>query len=117
MVQQRLANSVVFGWGLGSLGLAVILNTFNVLLLPFLTITVGFDPAYAGTLILAVKVYDLLTDLPMGWLTDRTETRWGSRRPYLVAASLVTPVALVLLFTPAPGDPTPDDSGSARLTA
>jgi GPH family glycoside/pentoside/hexuronide:cation symporter len=100
-----LQASVVFGWGLGSLGLAVILNTLNVLLIAYLTLVVGIEPALAGSLILLAKLYDVLTDLPMGWLTDRTRSRWGSRRPWLFVASLVTPVALILLFAPPVGDP------------
>ncbi len=99
-----LPGSIVFGWGLGSLGLAVILNTLNVLLIAYLTIVVGIEPALAGALVLIAKLYDVVTDLPMGWLTDRTHTRWGSRRPYLFLAGIVTPVALVMLFSPPVGD-------------
>ena len=99
-----LKRSVIFGWGLGSLGLAVILNTLNVLLIAYLTVVVGIEPALAGSLVLIAKVYDILTDLPMGVITDRTHTRWGSRRPWLFLAGLVTPVALVMLFSPPQGD-------------
>ena len=99
-----LNHSVVIGWGLGSLGLAVILNTFNVLLVAYLTLVVGIEPALAGSIIMFVKIYDVLTDLPMGWLTDRTRTRWGARRPYMFAAGLLTPVALVMLFSAPQGD-------------
>lgn len=98
--------SVIIGWGLGSLGLATILNTLNVLLVAYLTLVVGIEPALAGSLILLAKLYDVATDLPMGWLTDRTQSRWGARRPYLFVAGIVTPVALVLLFRPSSGDPT-----------
>ncbi|MGI9233435.1 MAG: MFS transporter, partial [Woeseiaceae bacterium] len=97
--------SVIFGWGLGSLGLAVILNTLNVLLIAYLTLVVGIEPALAGSLILLAKLYDVVTDLPMGWLTDRTRSRWGARRPYLFVAGLLTPIALILLFSPPSGDP------------
>lgn len=94
----------MFGWGLGSLGLAVILNTLNVLLIAYLTVVVGIEPALAGSLVLLAKLYDVLTDLPMGWITDRTHTRWGARRPYLLAAGVVTPFALVMLFAAPDGD-------------
>ncbi|MEM8817869.1 MAG: MFS transporter, partial [Pseudomonadota bacterium] len=76
----KLGAVVVFGWGLGSLGLAVIHNTLNVLLLPYLIVVVGLNPALAGSLVLATKVYDLATDLPMGWVTDRTRTPWGEHQ-------------------------------------
>ena len=99
-----LQGSVIFGWGLGSLGLAVILNTLNVLLVAYLTLVVGIEPALAGSLVLLAKLYDVLTDLPMGWITDRTRTRWGARRPYLLVAGFVTPVSLVMLFSPPSGD-------------
>ena len=99
-----LKRSEIVGWGLGSLGLAVILNTLNVLLIAYLTLVVGIEPALAGSLVLAAKLYDVITDLPMGWLTDRTRTRWGARRPYLFVAGFVTPVALWMLFSPPQGD-------------
>ena len=101
---RELKNSIVFGWGLGSLGLAVILNTLNVLLVAYLTLVVGIEPAFAGSLILLTKLYDVLTDLPMGWITDRTKTRWGSRRPYMLAAAIVAPFSLAMLFAPPFGD-------------
>jgi len=94
-----LRNTIVIGWGLGSLGLAVILNTLNVLLMAYLTLVIGFEPAFAGSVILLAKLYDVVTDLPMGWITDRTRSRWGSRRPYMLAAALITPISLFMLFS------------------
>ena len=99
-----LKGSIVAGWGLGSLGLAVILNTLNVLLIAYLTLVVGIEPALAGSLVLLAKLFDVVTDLPMGWLTDRTRSRWGARRPYLFIAALVTPLSLLMLFGPPVGD-------------
>ncbi|MCH9696017.1 MAG: MFS transporter [Gammaproteobacteria bacterium] len=99
-----LPRTVIVGWGLGSLGLAVILNTFNVLLIAYLTLVVGIEPALAGSLVLMAKLYDVATDLPMGWLTDRTRSRWGARRPYMFVAAFVTPVALYMMFSPPAGD-------------
>ena len=102
-----LTYRVVFGWGLGSLGLSVILNTLNVLLIAYLTLVVGLEPALAGGLILIAKVYDVLTDLPMGWISDRTRSAWGARRPYLLAAGIVTPAAIVMLFSTPAGSGVP----------
>jgi len=102
----ELGHRIVLGWGLGSLGLATILNTLNVLLIAYLTLVVGLEPALAGSLILIAKLYDVVTDLPMGWLSDRTRTAWGARRPYLLAAGFVTPVALVMLFSAPAGGST-----------
>lgn len=103
----ELGYRMVFGWGLGSLGLATILNTLNVLLIAYLTLVVGIEPAVAGSLILAAKIYDVVTDLPMGWISDRTRTAWGARRPYLLAAGIVTPLAIIMLFRAPTGDAIP----------
>ncbi|MGI9342656.1 MAG: MFS transporter [Gammaproteobacteria bacterium] len=108
---------IVFGWGLGSLGLATILNTLNVLLIAYLTLVVGIEPAVAGSLILIAKLYDVVTDLPMGWVSDRTRSRWGARRPYLLAAGIITPLAIMMLFRAPTTDPIPYVLASLLLYA
>ena len=101
---QELSYRILFGWGLGSLGLSTILNTLNVLLIAYLTLVVGLEPALAGSLVLLAKIYDVVTDLPMGWVSDRTRSPLGARRPYLLAAAIVTPLSMIMLFGPPTGD-------------
>jgi len=45
---------------------------------------VNFPPALAGTLLLLAKIWDALIDPVIGHDSDRTETRWGRRRPFLL---------------------------------
>lgn len=101
-----LKKSFVWGWGLGSVGLAVVHNTLNVLLMAYLIRVVGIEPALAGTIVLSTKLIDVLTDMPVGWLSDRTQTGLGRRRPYLLAAAIITPIAAYSLFTAGPGGQT-----------
>ncbi|MBO6505911.1 MAG: MFS transporter [Kordiimonadaceae bacterium] len=101
-----LKKTFVWGWGLGSIGLAVVHNTLNVLLMAYLIRVVGIEPALAGTIVLATKLVDVLTDMPVGWLSDRTHSRFGRRRPFMLAAALITPAAAYLLFTAGPGGQT-----------
>lgn len=96
----RLPASLVWGWGIGSLGASALHNGVSFLALFYLSKVLGLDPALAGSLILVAKVYDIATDPLMGWLSDRTESRWGRRRPWLLAGALVSAVAFVLLFNP-----------------
>lgn len=99
-VGTRLPARLVWGWGIGSLGSSALHNGISFLALFYLSRVLGLEPALAGSLILAAKVYDIATDPLVGWLSDRTASRWGRRRPWLLAGALVSALAFVLLFNP-----------------
>ena len=64
----------------------------------YMTTYLGIGVLLAGQLIGLSKFFDLLTDPVMGQLSDRTHSRWGRRRPYLMAGAICCPLALILLF-------------------
>lgn len=91
-------------WGIGSLGSITMISAVSSLYLFFLVSVVGLEPALAGSLIFASKLVDMVSDPLMGWLSDRTRSPWGRRRPYMLGASLASGLAMVLIFSlPAPG--------------
>jgi Na+/melibiose symporter-like transporter len=67
--------------------------------LNYLTDTVGLSAALAGTAVMVGKLWDAVTDPVMGYISDRTRSRWGRRRPYLLFGSLPLLVAMVFFFT------------------
>ena len=75
----------------------------------FYTDVFGITAAAAGTLMLAVRMFDAVTDPIMGGVADRTRTRWGSYRPYLLWVSVPYGLLAVLAFT------TPDLSDGGKL--
>lgn len=90
------------GWGVGALGVALLFNTYSAILIFYLTKIAGVAALTAGTLLMIAKAYDLATDLPMGIISDRTKSRFGRRRPWLLLGAFVCAGAFVLLFsTPA----------------
>lgn len=89
------------GYGMGDIygGGASTLISFYYLV--FLTDVVRIRPALAGTVILISKVYDALTDPFEGVIADRTRTRLGRRRPYLLAGIPLVFLSFFALFYPA----------------
>ena len=88
------------GYGLGDIyggGSGVIISFYY---LVFLTDVVRISPALAGTVILISKVYDSITDPFEGLLADRTRTRLGRRRPYLLAGIPLVFLSFFALFYP-----------------
>ena len=58
----------------------------------------GLRPAHAATLLLITKLYDALSDPMMGLIADRTQTRWGKYRPYLLWMAVPFAVIGILSF-------------------
>jgi oligogalacturonide transporter len=88
------------GYGLGDIyggGSGVIISFYY---LVFLTDVVRISPALAGTVILISKFYDAVTDPFEGILADRTRTRLGRRRPYLLAGIPLVLLSFLALFYP-----------------
>jgi GPH family glycoside/pentoside/hexuronide:cation symporter len=90
--------AVAVGWGLGSLGMSAVFQAFSVLLLRFLTDYLGVAAATAGLLIGLSKLFDAVIDPLIGALSDRTRSRWGRRRPYLLLGGAVCAVTFALMF-------------------
>ena len=93
------------GYALGDFGLNLYWASISAFLLIFYTDVMGLPAAAVGTMILLTKVGDAIADPLMGMLADRTRTRWGRFRPWLLWGALPMAGAGVLAFTvPALGD-------------
>ena len=88
-----------FGWSLGTLAMSSLLNTQTALLMAYLINVVGIAPAVAGTLLFFSKMYDGVTDPVMGVISDKTHSRWGRRRPYLLVGGVLCAISAVAMFS------------------
>jgi GPH family glycoside/pentoside/hexuronide:cation symporter len=97
----RAPMSAKLGWAFGDYGFNLYWQALNLLMMPFYTDVLGLEAALAGTVFLVASLWDGFSDSVIGAIADRTRTRHGSYRPYLIFASPVMIVAfMVCFFTP-----------------
>lgn len=96
----RIPMKLCLGFGVGSFGISVLLNTVTTFFPALMTTVLGQSAALAGLLLTVSKLYDVFADLLIGAASDRTRSRWGRRRPYLVAGAFVSGVSFLLIFIP-----------------
>ncbi|AJJ64705.1 glycoside-pentoside-hexuronide (GPH):cation symporter [Yersinia aldovae] len=87
------------GYGMGDAGCNMIGGAIMLFLNYFYTDIFGLAPALVGVLLLSVRVLDAITDPIMGAIADRTQSRYGRFRPYLLWMSLPYVLFSVLMFT------------------
>lgn len=81
---EKLTISEKLGYGLGDAASNFYFQVFNLFLLYYYTDVFGLAPAAVGTMFLVTKLIDAVSDPAMGVIADRTDTRWGKYRPYLL---------------------------------
>jgi len=106
---ERLSFGEKFGYGLGDMAANFVFQAMLALQLDFYTHTFGLTPAQAGTLFLVVGLGVACLNPVMGVIADRTNTRWGKFRPWLIWTALPFGVIGVLTFT------TPNISPAAKI--
>jgi glycoside/pentoside/hexuronide:cation symporter, GPH family len=95
------------GYATGDFGLNLFWQSINLFLLFFYTDILGISPVWAGVAYMVASIWDGITDPIMGILADRTRTRWGKFRPYLLFGAIPLAISLVLAFS-APGKDYPE---------
>ncbi len=90
------------GYGLGDTASNIVFQSVMMFMAFFYTDIFGISAAAMGTLFLVVRIVDAVTDPMMGALSDRTNTRWGKFRPYLLWLCVPFAVITVITFTTPP---------------
>lgn len=87
------------GYGFGDMSSSMFWKLFSYFLPFFYSNVFGLSLADAGVLMLVTRIWDAVSDPMMGIICDRTKTRWGKYRPYLLFFALPFAVCGILLFT------------------
>jgi GPH family glycoside/pentoside/hexuronide:cation symporter len=85
-------------YGSGDLGFSLTNTILNVYFALFLTDVVGVKPAIAAIAIFIGSTWDYVNDPIIGYISDRTHSRWGRRRPFLLFGALPFALAFTLLW-------------------
>ena len=97
------------GYGFGDMSSSMFWKVFSYYLPFFYSNIFGLSLKDAGIILLVTRIWDAVSDPMMGILADRTQTRWGKYRPYLLFVAPLFSIAGILLFT------TPDWGYTAKL--
>ena len=98
---RALKQREIFGYSIGDLGINLNFQMMGFYLAYFYTDVFGIPAGHVAGLFLAARVWDAVNDPLMGYIVDRTQTRWGKFRPYVLFGAL--PLNLILIacfFTP-----------------
>jgi GPH family glycoside/pentoside/hexuronide:cation symporter len=95
----RLSVKEKLGYGLGDTASHFVWDMVGFWILIFYTDTFGISAAAAGTIMLIARFWDMASDPLMGVISDRTRTKWGKFRPYILWMALPYGVLAVLAFS------------------
>jgi GPH family glycoside/pentoside/hexuronide:cation symporter len=113
--EKKLSIGEKIGYSLGDTASNLFFQTFILFLLYFYTDVFGITAKTAVTMFLVARVWDAINDPIMGMIADRTKTRWGKFRPYLIWGIIPFAVLGILTFT-TPGQGASVNLGFLKLT-
>lgn len=99
---EKLSKREIWGYASGNLAQNLCYMMVSVYLLYFYTDVLKIAAASVSVLFLVMRIFDALNDPLMGYLADKTNSRWGRFRPYILFGSVPLAVITVLLFTVPP---------------
>jgi len=106
---RQLSLGRTWGYGLGDFGINLFFMSAMTYLMYFYTDVFGISAAAAGGVIFVARIIDAVTDPLMGMVMDRTRSRWGPMRPYLLFGAIPLGAFAVAMFT------VPDFSDSGKV--
>jgi len=97
--RQRL----LWAYGLGDAGTGMSASLIGFYLFVFYTSAAGLPPWMAGLVLMAGRFWDGINDPVVGWLSDKTNSRWGPRLPWILGAAVPLGITMAAMWWVPPG--------------
>ena len=97
-IVERLTLKTRIGYGIGDIAICLYWSGVGLYLLYFYTDVVGISGSLAGLIYFIGMAWDAATDPFMGYIAERTRTKWGVYRPYLLFGNIPLALTFILLF-------------------
>lgn len=95
---KRLSLGTKIGYGVGSIADSIIVDFVGAFFLFFLTDRVGINPAIAGSVGLIAVLWDAISDPIIGNISDKSTSKYGKRRPFILGSILPILITTILMF-------------------
>jgi GPH family glycoside/pentoside/hexuronide:cation symporter len=95
----KISLSEKIGYGFGDMASNVVVTAVSMFLMFYYTEVVGVSAAVVGTIILFSRIFDGITDLGMGIIVDKTKSKHGKARPWLLWMAVPIGIVTILLFS------------------
>jgi GPH family glycoside/pentoside/hexuronide:cation symporter len=103
LTQPRLSKATLFCYGVADLPVMLAIMPMSIWLSRFYTGDMGLSLSAVANIMLLARLFDVITDPLVGHLSDHTRTRWGRRKPWMLASLPLLMIGLYKVFLPPEG--------------
>lgn len=96
--EERLSRKELCFFSLGGIGEGLAYGSVNGMAVPILNMTLGINPAHISMILSVKGLWDGFADPIMGHISDNHRSRWGRRRPFILAGGLMVGIAMFLVW-------------------
>ena len=98
LVNERLSLSTKIYYLFGDIGISMCIATVAFFMMFFYSDVAHIDPAIVGTVLLLAKIWDAVSDPLFGWISDRTRSKYGKRKIYMLVGAVPLGISFALLW-------------------
>lgn len=98
-MKRQITRKEKYSFEIGAFGKDLVVNLIGIYLMYYLTDILGVAAGFVGSLYFVARIWDAINDPVMGMIVDKTKTKWGKFRPWLVIGTLINSIVTIILFT------------------